>query len=154
VRASTLAARGLMCLAVLLSGGCYSYMAAPTRPAPGTRLSIELTDAGRIEMAGHVGPEIDRIEGWLTAYDDSAYILRVERTINLRGGTMPWNGETVLLRTALAARVREKRFSAPRTVVLAGTVTAGFIGFLASRGLLAGGSGSTLGPPGGGTGSQ
>jgi hypothetical protein len=146
--------RWLIVAAPVVLMGCYSYSWSATAPAPGQRLAIQLTDAGRVSLAGHIGNEVDRVDGWLMSLQDSAYTLQVEQTTNLRGGTTPWNRETVRIPTAFAARVMEKRFSAPRTAVLAGTVTAGIVGFLASRGLLGSASGGTVPPPGGGGGSN
>jgi hypothetical protein len=109
---------------------------------------LDLNDVGRVQLADHIGPGVARIDGWVISCSDSEYTLRAERTIGLTGGTTPWNGEQVVVQKAWVGIAREKRFSAQRTVVLATTVTAGFVAFLASRGLLGFGNGSPD-PPGG-----
>jgi hypothetical protein len=139
----------LLCLAPAALGGCYTYAYAPSTPAPGMRLALDLNDLGRLQMAEHVGPSVARIDGWVISCSDSAYTLRAERTIGLTGGTTPWNGEEVVVLKSWVGIAREKRFSPQRTVVLATTVTAGFVAFLATRGLLGIGNGSPDAPGGG-----
>lgn len=144
---SDIVRRLLVCLAPAALGGCYTYSYAPSEPAPGVRLALDLNDMGRVQLAEHVGPGVARIDGWVISCSDSEYTLRAERTIGLTGGTTPWNGEQVVVRKSWVGIAREKRFSPQRTVVLATTVTAGFVAFLATRGLL--GFGSGTGDPGG-----
>jgi hypothetical protein len=126
----------LLCLAPAALGGCYTYAYAPTTPVPGSRLALDLNDLGRLQMADHVGPGVARIDGWVITCSDSAYTLRAERTIGIAGGTTPWNGEQVVVLKSWVSIAREKKFSPQRTAVLATTVTAGFVAFLATRGLL------------------
>ena len=144
----SLAVRCALCLAPAVLAGCYSYTYAPTTPAPGLRMSLELNDEGRYRMSGHIGPDIVKIEGWLVTAVDSEYTLRVERTVNIRGGSVPWSGEQVVVLKSYVGIAREKRFSAPKTFMLAGAVTAGFVGFIASRGLSGFGFGSGDTSPG------
>jgi hypothetical protein len=153
VRVSDFVRRLLLCLAPAALGGCYTYAYAPTTPAPGVRLALDLNDLGRYQMAEHVGPGIARVDGWVISCNDSEYTLRAERTIGVTGGTTPWNGEQVVVRKSWVGIAREKHFSPQRTAVLATTVTAGFVVFLATRGLLGIGNGSpdTPGGTGGGT---
>ena len=140
---------------VLASGllvGCYTYEYLPESPAPGTSVAVELTDMGRVQLENNVGPEVGQIEGVLASVADSSMTLQVARTRSLRGVVQPWGGEPVKLHTGQYRMVRERRFSAPRTVVLVGTLTAGFVSFAASRGLLGlgnsgGGGGETPPPP-------
>ncbi len=129
---------------------CYAYTPAPTAPAPGARLALDLNDLGRYQLGEHVGPGVARIDGWLVSFSDSQYTLRVERTIGLTGATVTWNGEQVSVSTGYVGLVREKRFSPGRTIVLAGAVTAGFVAFIATRSLTGTGGGDMTGPPGGG----
>ena len=129
---------------VLASGllaGCYTYTYAPEQPAPGTQLSVDLTDAGRFQLENSVGPEVARIEGDLASTSDSTITLRVARTTSLRGEIQQWAGEPVTLRGGWYRMMRERRFSTPRTVVLVSSMTAGFVAFIASRGLIGLGGG-------------
>jgi hypothetical protein len=142
LRGSFLAVLWLMALT-----GCYTYTSIASAPAPGTRMALDLTDLGRVQLADHVGPEVARVEGWLVSLTDSVYTLRVERTISTRGGATPWSGEQVRVNTAWVGLSREKRFSAPRTVILAGSVTAAFVGFLVKQGLIGSAQGGDVTPP-------
>jgi hypothetical protein len=140
-----------MVLASGLLGGCYTYGYAPESPVPGTSLAVDLNDAGRAQLENNVGPEVATVEGTLASVTDSAMTLQVARTRTLRGSVQPWAGESVTLRTGQYRLVRERRFSTPRTVVLVGSLTAGFVSFAASRGLLGlgagGGTGGETPPP-------
>ena len=129
-------------LAMGLLGGCYTYAYAPGRPIPGTSIEVQLTDMGRAELANNVGPEILQVEGVLASATDSELTLKVSRTRNLRGIVQPWAGEPVTVRTSQYGLVRERHFSAPRTFVLVGSLTAGFVSFAATRGLLGFGNSS------------
>jgi hypothetical protein len=60
-----------------LLGGCYSYRPLPAPPPPETRVSVVLSDLGRLETARAIGPGTERVEGRMVATDDSAYLLAV-----------------------------------------------------------------------------
>ena len=149
----SLVGRCALCLAVVAPAGCYSYSYVSSQPAPGSRVALDLTDAGRVQLADHIGREVLRIEGWLVSSADSQYVLRVERTVGLWGNTVPWSGEQTSIPAEYVALQRVKKFSAPRTAVLAGGFTAGVIAFFAGRSLVGGseGSGGAM-PPGTGGG--
>ena len=135
-RAARLFRGALPILVTGLLGGCYTYAYAPSMPVPGTSLEVQLNDVGRVQLVNNVGPEILYVEGALASATDSELTLKVSRTRTLRGIVQPWAGEPVTLRTGQYGMVRERHFSAPRTFVLIGSVTAGFVSFAASRGLL------------------
>ena len=130
--------------------GCYSYVPlGGTRPetAPGARVAIELTDEGRVGMAPQVGPEADRIEGKVLAQSDSAYELGVSMLIGLYGAESKWSGEKVAVRKEYVRRLTVRRFSAWRTAVAVGSVSAAVLTFVLTRSLLGGGSGPDTAPP-------
>lgn len=126
--------RILMCLAPALLAGCYTYTRAPAVLEPGARVSLEINDLGRMQLAEHVGPSVVRIDGWLVSSDDSVYTLRVEKTTNLRGGTVPWSGEQTTIRKAWIDELRLKQFSASRTIIASTALAAGMVGFIATKG--------------------
>jgi len=141
------ALRRCLVLASVSFAGCYTYRYAPEHLTPGTQVAIDLNDAGRVQMGNNVGPEVARIEGALAAVSDSEMTLRVERTIDLRGQIQHWAGEQVLVHAGWYRLVLEKKFSRPRTVALVGSLTAGFVAFMASRGLIGFGNGGDTGKP-------
>lgn len=119
---------------LLLLVGCYTYtpLIAPT-PDPDQALAFDVNDRGRAEMMENVGPETARVEGTLLEQTDSAYQVSVARVITLRGRVYQWNGETVVLRREHVREVRERRFSAPRTVAAAGGATIPLLALLVSQ---------------------
>jgi hypothetical protein len=138
---------GLACLMPMMLTGCYTFSYLPSQPAPETRLALDLTDRGRAAEFEHLGPDVVRVEGYLVSLDDSAYTVRMERSVNIRGNSTPWNGEVVHIRTDYVATAREKRFSTAKSVLLAGVTAAGIVGFIATRGLIGSGSGGTTSNP-------
>jgi hypothetical protein len=115
----------------LLAGCYYSQPLAGSRPEPasGTRLVIELTDAGRVGMERLVGPEVVSVEGALVERSDSQYVLGVTKVAGLYGAQSRWGGERVAFRTEYVRRMSERRFSPGRTAgavvgLVAGVVVA------------------------------
>lgn len=120
----------------LLCTGCYTYvpLIAPP-PEPDRVLAFDLNDRGRAEVVENIGPETARVEGTLLRSTDTAYVIRVAQVITLRGRAYPWSGETVMLSRAWVRELRERRFSAPRTLVVAGGATMSLLAFVVTRGL-------------------
>ncbi len=146
----------LALLALPLLGGCYVYSTPlADKPVPGTALAAVLNDRGRVDLEPQLGPEVWQVEGTVVSADDSSILLSMTKTSTLEHQEMHWGGETVRFATNDVRSMLARRFSAVRTVILAGTATAGVVAFIASRSLLGLGSGNS-GPvsSGGGTGSQ
>jgi hypothetical protein len=132
---------GLMMLPLL--AGCYTLqplVGSRPEPAPGTRLVIELTDAGRVAMANQMGPDVARFESRLVRQTDSAYVLSVSLVVGAWGAQTRWNGEQVTLRTDDVRTIGERRFSAGRTALAVAGATAGAMAFVLTRSLLGGGN--------------
>ena len=132
---------GLLMLPLL--AGCYTMqplVGSRPEPAPGTRLVIELTDAGRVAMANQMGPDVARFESRLVRQTDSAYVLSVSMVVGAWGAQARWNGEQVMLRTDYVRTIGERRFSAGRTALVAVGTTASVMAFVLTRSLLGGGS--------------
>lgn len=130
--------------------GCYTYTPLTTlQPAPGTNLSLLLSDEGRMQTARQVGPYTMRIEGQLLSATPADYVLAVTDVVDIRGTRSKWTGESVPLPRTYVAMAYEKRFSRGKTALLASAVTAGIVAIIASRNLLGlGGNGDTgQGPP-------
>jgi hypothetical protein len=131
---------GLMMLPLL--AGCYTMqplVGSRPEPAPGTRLVIELTDAGRVAMANQMGPDVARFESRLVRQTDSAYVLSVSLVVGAWGAQTRWNGEQVALRTDYVRTIGERRFSAGRTTLAVAGATASAVAFVLTRSLLGGG---------------
>ncbi len=150
-------ARGrLLALAPAVLPACYYYVPMQTAPASGVEVEITLNDTGRVGMTSAVGPEVGSIQGVLASVSDSALVLHVTQVLGEYGGVTKWNGEVVTIRPDYVRTLRERKFSASRTVVLAALAGGGLVAFAASQNLLGiGGAPGNSGPGGnGGTKSQ
>jgi hypothetical protein len=128
-----------------LVAACYTYTPIATlQPAPGTNLSLVLSDEGRMQTAHQVGPYATRIEGQLLSATPADYVLAVTDVVDIRGIRSKWTGESVPLPRTYVAFAYEKQFSRGKTALLASAVTAGIVAIIASRNLLGlGGNGDT-----------
>jgi hypothetical protein len=142
---------GRLCVAVVVlhSGGLLHARARrddAARPAPA--LSVLLNDEGRMQTAQQVGPSAVRIDGELVQATESNYVLAVRDVVDIRGTHSKWTGETVPLPRSYVMTTYERRFSTPKTVLLLGTVAAGFMALVASFNLFGfGGSSGDGGQP-------
>lgn len=140
----------LKLLVVAMSTACYAY--APSfggEPVPGTRVSLAVSDEGRVALAKMVAPGVVKIEGTLVGIENDAYLLNVYEVKTIDGRSAHWAGERVVLNRNQVVAVSERRFSKGRTVaaVAAGTAALGVVA-LASK--LIGGSSSPRSGTGGG----
>jgi len=137
---------GRLCVAVVVLptlAGCYNLTPIATlQPAPGTKLSLVLTDEGRVNTAQQVGPYTMQIEGTLLQATESNYVLAVTDVVDIRGSHSKWTGETVPLPRSYVMTTYQKTFSTPKTALLVGTVAAGFMALVASFNLFGFGSSS------------
>jgi len=142
---------GVRLVPVVLAA-CYTYTPLATvAPTPGLRVSLALTDQGRVGVAPVMGAGLDRIEGTLVRVTDSSYVVQVASVTDVRGAVTKWVGETVTIERAWVANASERRFSRSRTYFAAGGFTAAVAAFIASRGLF-GRGGPILWGSGGGDG--
>ena len=120
---------------VTLLAGCYTMQPARgTVSDVGTRMALDVNDAGRVALGGSMGPEISQIEGQLLGKEAGDYVVAVSAIKLLRGGEQSWSGEKVHIKSEYVSSVYERRFSMGRTLAL-GAVGAGAIAFLVSRSL-------------------
>lgn len=124
---------------VLVLTGCYTLRPVGATPREGTRVALDLNDAGRVAMAERIGPEILQLEGRLLSVENGDYTMAVKAVRYVRGGEQIWAGERVRIQASHVSTTWERRFSPGRTALLAagtvGAVAAVFIGReLATRG--------------------
>jgi hypothetical protein len=124
---------------------CYSYTPITTlQPAPGTNLSLVLSDEGRMQSVRQVGPYAMRIEGELLQATPDDLVLAVSDVVDIRGARSKWTREPVSLPRSYVMTTYQKQFSRSRTTLLAAAVAGGIVAIIASRNLLGfGGSGNT-----------
>lgn len=134
-------------LAVLLTAGCYQYQQTATdRPVPLTVIEVALNDRGRAALEHNIGPEVMTVEGTVAEVTDSGFTLSVRRVVGINRQVSKWNGERVTMRTEHVRQVRERHFSAGRTVLFVGGMTASALAFAVTRSILGGGFGERGGP--------
>jgi hypothetical protein len=129
-------ARGLLALAPVALPACYHYVDTEAALGPGVLVEVELSDAGRVGMTSSVGPEAGTIQGALQSRSDSGIVMRVSQVLGEYGGVTKWEGELVSIRPEYVRSLRERKFSATRTAVLAVAASAGLVAFVATRDLL------------------
>jgi len=123
------------------SSGCYSLERVNgSSPIPGTRIALDVNDAGRVALGGSMGPEIDRVEGTLIERTNGEYLLGVTSVSLLRGGgVQTWKGEQVVVKPEFVSTVYERRLDKARTGLFAAAIAGGVIA-IASQSLLANGT--------------
>jgi hypothetical protein len=111
---------------LVLVGGCYTYrpLSSPT-PAPGQRVSAQLTAEGSRDLTGEIGPEILHVEGNVIEADTSGMDLDVLEIESYRGIRSDWHGERVRLPRLAVAGMQERRLSVGGTGLMAGALTVG-----------------------------
>lgn len=129
-------ARGCLALAPAAAPACYHYVATDADLAPGVQVEVELNDSGRVGMTRSVGPEVGSIQGVLDSRTDTGMVVRVTQVLGEYGGVTRWEGELVAIRPEYVRSLRERKFSATRTAVLAVAAGAGFVAFVVTRDLL------------------
>ncbi len=124
--------------AMLLLCACYVTTPVPTAPAPelGTKLHVQLTDAGAASLAQYLGPNVYYVDGRLLSRSDTSMALSVSGLTLRSGDEQYWKGENVSLPQSAIATIEVKKVSWWRSGLLAG----GIIASLTSFGLIAGGS--------------
>lgn len=122
--------------AMLLLCACYVTTPVPSAPAPvpGTKLHVQLTDAGSASLAQYLGPNVNYVDGRLLGQSDTAMSLSVSGLTFRSGEEQYWKGENVSLPHSAIATIQQKKVSWWRSSLLAGGIIAG----LTSIGLIAG----------------
>jgi hypothetical protein len=133
-----------------ISNACYSYAPLASAPAPGSTVSFEITDAGRVGLGSKVGAGAEQLEGVVEGQNDSAYVLRMQNVTYINGQSNQWSNERLEIGKQYVTNAKERRFSKSRTALVAAGAVVGIIAFIASRSLLGLGSDSNKGSGGGG----
>ncbi|HEX5178586.1 MAG TPA: hypothetical protein VFW04_04600 [Gemmatimonadaceae bacterium] len=136
--------------AMLVLCGCYvtTPVAMQPAPVPGTKLHVQLTDAGTASLAQYLGPNVNFVDGRLLSESDTSMALSVSGTTLRSGDEQYWKGEDISLPHSAIATIQQKKVSWWRSGLLAG----GLLAALVSIPLAAGSSSG--GPRHSGTGGQ
>jgi hypothetical protein len=139
----------VLALAMLMVEMAACYELVPVRgasPALGTRIALDVNDAGRVALGNSMGPSVDRVEGTLIDQSNGEYLLGVTSVALLRGGVQPWKGEHVVVKPEFVSNVYERRLDPIRTG-LAAAIFGGGIAYIAARNLTASGQKTEENPP-------
>jgi hypothetical protein len=136
-------------VAIVGLSACYTYrpLASP-EPAPGDRISAQLTTEGSRDLTGQIGPEVLHVEGNVLRTDSTAMELEVREIESYRGIRSDWHGELVRLPRNAVAGVQERRLSVGGTTLMGGVLAAGLYAVYRALGgssLFEGGNGQSGG---------
>src|SRR5918911_823277 len=113
-------------LLLTLIAACYTYRPLETpMPAPGQRVSAQLTTEGSRDLTGQIGPEVLHVEGNVIDADSSGLDLDVLEIESYRGIRSDWHGERVRLPLQAVAGMQQRRLSIGGTGLMAGALAAG-----------------------------
>ena len=131
---------------VLLTG-CYTLQpVGSVTPDVGTKLALDVNDAGRVALGGLIGPEIGQIEGRLLSQENGDMMLAVSQVRFLRGGVQTWTGERLSIKRDFVGSTYERRFHKGRTILLTSVLVAGVVAIAASQDLLGFGNENSSNP--------
>jgi hypothetical protein len=134
-------------LFALVGTGCYQYrQSIHDQPVPATVVEVALNDRGRAALENNVGPEVLTVEGTVAEVTDSGFALNVRRVVGIDRQVSKWTGERVVMRNEHVRQIRERRFSAGRTMLFVGSMTASALAFAVTRSILGAGFGDRGGP--------
>jgi len=94
-------------------------------PAPGQRVSAQLTTEGSRDLTGQIGPEVLHVEGNVIDADSSGMDLNVLEVESYRGFRSDWHGERLRIPREALAGMQQRRLSVGGTGLMAGALTAG-----------------------------
>jgi hypothetical protein len=135
---------------IVMLTACYTYRPLSTpEPAPGDRVSAQLTTEGSQELAAQIGPEVLHVEGDVLEVDSIGLNLQVREIESYRGIRSGWSGERLHVPRQAVAGMQQRKLSVGGTGLLAGVLTVGLYAVyrvLGGPGLFEGGSGHSGGP--------
>jgi len=124
---------------------CYTYRPlVESAPAPGQRVSAQLTSEGSRDLTAEIGPEVLHVEGDVLSSDSDGMDLEVREIESIRGFRSDWHGEHVRLPRIAVAGLQQRKLSLGGTTLLSGALVGGL--FVMYQ--LLGGNGSSEGSAG------
>ena len=134
---------------IVTLAACYTYRPlSKPEPAPGDRVSAQLTIEGSRELADQIGPDVLHVEGDVLDMDTTGLNLEVREIESYRGIRSGWSGERLHVPRQAVAGMQQRKLSVGGTGLLAGVLTAGLYAVyraLGGPGLFEGGNGGSGG---------
>jgi hypothetical protein len=122
--------------------GCYSYLPVQsTPPSVHERVSLTISDRGRVLLSDRMGASINRVEGRIVRMDSSNVVVDVSRVITIDGVASNWLGEEVSIPRDAVLAYQARPISKPRTFVLVAAVVGGLLSLVLGISLAVGGAG-------------
>jgi hypothetical protein len=139
----------LAAVAPLLFAACYVQRPLTTPvPQASSRIVVQITDAGRAEMANRIGLGASEVEGLVVSASDSAWDLEVLRVGYRAGPSQEWNRERVSFPRYALTNASERSLSRRRSWIMALAITGTALLAAKAFGALGfGGSGGGEPPP-------
>ena len=111
--------------------GCYQYapLETSTGVQAGEHVAVEISDRGRSELGGRLGPGVLRLEGTLTRSDSAELEISVWRVAHVSGPTSRWSGESVRFRREFASSVQTRTLNRGKTYLVTGAAVVGVVLF-------------------------
>lgn len=109
---------------ILLLCGCYANVPLTTTPDIGTRVHVELTDQGSVDLTQYLGRNVASVDGRLLQGSDSAMSLSVLQLTTRSGDDQFWKGEAVTLPKHAIATVQHRKLSFWKSGLIAGALVA------------------------------
>lgn len=130
----------MVLMSLFAVAGCFSTqpVTGGVTPEVGSRVVLDINDAGRVGLGNMMGTEIDRVDGMLLKKDTTGMTLAVKHVIGIRGSVQVWNDEQVRIEDHFVSTVSLRKFSRGRSVIAGAAgvggvtllVTSGFTAFL------------------------
>jgi hypothetical protein len=113
--------------------GCYEYVPlASATPAVGQTVSVQITDAGRVQLSDRFGSGLTEIEGRIEAAQADQFVMNVYKVSHISGESALWTGETVRLQRAYVGMTKGRELSRTRTTLMAVTAAVVVVGAIAT----------------------
>jgi hypothetical protein len=93
----------------------------------GKASELWLSDSGGVVLASQIGPSVEAITGRVVADSANGYVVALSSVRRRDGDETIWNGERVFVANALIIEAGTRQFSASRTALFSGIVSAGLV---------------------------
>lgn len=126
---------------------CYDYDPVPHgAPAPGAEITTTLTDAGSLDLARYLGPDVAAVSGRVERVNADNLVISASRVRTSNGVEHFWTGETVLLPRPDIGNVAVRKLAVARSALCVALGAGGVYELLQAFGVVGGASDVTTSP--------
>jgi hypothetical protein len=128
-------AAAAVALSVTLTA-CYEYRPVETMAPPvGEQVALQITDQGRVNLAGRFGSGVAEIQGRVVSNQGNEFVVNVFRVSQIGGASAAWSGEVTSIDRSFVGSVKGRQISPVRTTLL-GAIGATVLYFVINRDLI------------------